>query len=129
MKGVSTISLCLLIFTQSFFISVQEAYKLGDFIRHAQVHAEEYGDGFISFLSKHYGNQKKTHQKEHNEHKNLPFNHHSSSNTLPLFTISGKDNSQEHNLFKENVIRPSKPSQLFSLYEKSRIFQPPIVQG
>ena len=46
-------------------------------LEHAKFHEEQYGDGFASFMAKHYGDQKEEHQKEHRDHGHdqLPFQH------------------------------------------------------
>ncbi|WP_294071703.1 hypothetical protein [Winogradskyella sp.] len=51
--------------------------QLDELIEHAQFHKQEHGDSFIVFLSKHYGELKaehtKNHQEEQNDHEQLPF--------------------------------------------------------
>ncbi len=53
--------------------------QLGELMEHASFHAETYGDDFVIFLSKHYGELKEQHNREHKEerkdHEQLPFNH------------------------------------------------------
>ncbi|WGH76194.1 hypothetical protein P8625_03235 [Tenacibaculum tangerinum] len=50
---------------------------MNELIEHAQYHKKAYSDGFITFLSKHYGKLKaehaKKHQEERKEHEKLPF--------------------------------------------------------
>jgi hypothetical protein len=74
--------LTVLILSQSigaYFGSLEEFNVL---LEHAKVHSEEYGDDFIVFLSKHYGNLKEQHSHDEpereNQHENLPFNHNGS---------------------------------------------------
>tara|TARA_R110002051_G_scaffold181460_1_gene250963 strand:+ start:36112 stop:36465 length:354 start_codon:yes stop_codon:yes gene_type:complete len=60
--------------------------QFDEFIEHAKFHSEQHGDTILVFISKHYGELKAEHQKNHQEeekdHENLPFNHSSNSNTV-----------------------------------------------
>lgn len=71
--------LTLVIFSQSLMIHVSDILAMEELVEHYQFHQEEYGDDFFNFLSKHYGNDKKSHsdshQDEKKEHENLPFQH------------------------------------------------------
>ncbi|GAL68343.1 hypothetical protein JCM19301_283 [Jejuia pallidilutea] len=55
----------------------EDILQLDELLEHAQFHKEEYGDNFFVFLSKHYGELKldhsKNHQEEQSEHEQLPF--------------------------------------------------------
>lgn len=68
-----------LILIQSFDININDITRMGELIEHAQFHAEKYGDNTWVFLSKHYGELKEQHNKEHQEerknHEKLPFQH------------------------------------------------------
>ena len=50
---------------------------MGALMEHAQYHADEYGDNFFVFLSKHYGDLQEEHNQKHQEekpeHESLPF--------------------------------------------------------
>ena len=60
-----SISLSFLILLQSFGISFNDLSQIDEFIEHAQFHSEQYGDNVFVFISKHYGELKTDHDKEH----------------------------------------------------------------
>lgn len=64
---------------QSFGIHYNDVVQLDELIEHAQFHNEAYGDNLFVFISKHYGELKseheKNHQEEKGEHEKLPFSH------------------------------------------------------
>ena len=68
---------------QSFGVHYDDIVQLDELIEHAQFHSEQYGDNVIVFLSKHYGELKADHQRDHQEekkdHEKLPFNHSGAS--------------------------------------------------
>jgi hypothetical protein len=67
---------------QSFGVHYDDIIQLDELIEHAQFHSDQYGDNMIVFLSKHYGELKADHQRDHQEekkdHEKLPFNHSAS---------------------------------------------------
>lgn len=77
MKIIATYLLTILVLLQSLHINVGDVLHIQDFIEHAQFHKVNYGDNLISFISKHYGQEKnehhKNHQEEKHEHEKLPF--------------------------------------------------------
>ncbi len=87
-----SIATSLLILFQSFNIHINDLVELDELIEHAQYHAEEYGDNFLVFLSKHYGELKaehnQKHQEEQKEHEKLPFQQHCHSLSLSAFVIN-----------------------------------------
>ncbi len=74
MPKVVAILLSFFILGQGAFTYAAELEKMDDLLEHAKFHEEEYGDGFASFMSKHYGNQKEDHKDDHG-HDQLPFQH------------------------------------------------------
>ncbi len=126
MKSIAAILLAVLFLSQTFSIAFTELSKLDDLIEHARLHSEKYGDSFITFLSKHYGNQEKEHAGEHEEHDQLPFQHCHSVHLMMVFigsstqtiTSAGISNPE---LTKNGVYRESIPK---SIVEE--IFQPPM---
>ena len=78
MKGFSIILSFIFLF-QSVGLTMNDCVQLDDFIEHAQFHNKEYGDNIFVFVSKHYGELKLHHNKEHKEekkdHEQLPFQH------------------------------------------------------
>lgn len=83
MSKLVSISISFVILIQSFGISLYDLAQLDTFFEHAQFHSEQYGDNVFVFISKHYGELKTNHEKEHQEekenHEQLPFNHHNCS--------------------------------------------------
>ena len=77
MSKLISIVLSSLMLIQSFQISINDIMQLDELIEHAQFHKQEYGDNFLVFLSKHYGEQKAAHtehnHKEQSDHEQLPF--------------------------------------------------------
>lgn len=70
---------------QSFGVHYDDIVQLDELIAHAKFHSEQYGDNIVVFLSKHYGELKAEHQRDHQEekkdHEKLPFNHSNTSHT------------------------------------------------
>lgn len=77
MSKLIAIALSSIILIQSLNFGVDDIAQLDDLIEHAQFHKKEHGDNFLVFLSKHYGELKAEHDKEHHEekeeHEKLPF--------------------------------------------------------
>jgi hypothetical protein len=71
------IALSVLLLIQSFNIGTDDLLQFDELIEHARFHKQEYGDTFFVFLSKHYGELKaehsKNHQEEQKDHEQLPF--------------------------------------------------------
>lgn len=84
-----SISFSFLILIQSIGLSVNDISQIDDFIEHAQFHSEQYGDNVFVFISKHYGELKAAHNKEHQEekedHEQLPFQHQSHISCMSAF--------------------------------------------
>lgn len=97
MKLLSVLSAFLILF-QSVNISLGDLSRMDEFLEHASFHKEQYGDNLLVFISKHYGELKaeheKNHQEEQHEHEKLPFQHqsctHHLANVCVLFS-SGPD--------------------------------------
>lgn len=71
----ASILLSGLLLLQSMFLGLPDLAQLGELMEHAQYHQQQYGDSFLTFLEKHYGDQKSEHQQEHDGHEQLPFQH------------------------------------------------------
>ncbi|MBT8186107.1 MAG: hypothetical protein HKP38_05830 [Croceitalea sp.] len=96
MAKITSILISVLILIQSVNISMGELVELDELFEHAQFHAEEYGDNFVVFLSKHYGELKAEHEKNHQEerqkHEKLPFNHQLHAVSLSAFVLNDSAN-------------------------------------
>ncbi|MCG2460003.1 hypothetical protein K8352_04545 [Flavobacteriaceae bacterium F89] len=81
-----------LILIQSFDIAFSDIAKLDELLEHAQFHAEKYGDNMLVFLSKHYGEKKDQHNKEHQEeerdHEKLPFQQQCNSASVVAIVLN-----------------------------------------
>ncbi|MWW23289.1 hypothetical protein [Algibacter lectus] len=92
MNKLFSIALSLNILIQSFGICVTDIAQIDEFIEHAQYHSEQYGDNVLVFISKHYGEQKadhdKDHQEEQEEHEQLPFHHQSHVSSVLAFVLN-----------------------------------------
>lgn len=92
MLKVTSIAISVLILIQSFNVHFDDLVELDELIEHAQFHAEEYGDNFFVFISKHYGELKaehsKKHQEEKEEHEQLPFQHQFQTLTLYAYVLN-----------------------------------------
>lgn len=75
MLRLTAILLSSLILLQNFHLGISDLVRLDELLEHARYHQEQYGDSFATFLAKHYGDQKKDHDREHQEHEQLPFQH------------------------------------------------------
>ncbi len=77
MIRLGAIFLASLMLVQSFGITLPDLVQMDELLEHARFHKEQYGDDFISFFAKHYGEQKEEHhekhQEEQSEHDQLPF--------------------------------------------------------
>lgn len=92
MLKLFSISFSFLILIQNFGLSVGDIAQIDEFIEHAQFHSEQYGDNVFVFISKHYGELKADHEKEHQEekedHEQLPFQQHSNITTTSAFVLN-----------------------------------------
>ena len=90
MIRLGAIFLASLMLVQSFGIAFADLVQLDELMEHARFHKEQYGDDFISFFAKHYGEQKEEHhnkhQEEQSEHDQLPF-----QNTSQLISLQTLD--------------------------------------
>lgn len=114
---------------QSFGLHINDVVQIDEFLEHAQFHNDQYGDGMMVFIAKHYGALKKDHaidhQKENEDHEQLPFQHQShlcfgSSFILTSFKEEFKD--IELREFKEHNFYYQEPSSSLHL---EGLFQPP----
>jgi len=128
MKAFSIILSFIFLF-QSAGLKMNDIIQLDEFIEHAQFHNEQYGDNILVFISKHYGELKSDHNKEHQEekpeHEQLPFQHNmyvSSIAFLSVFPHKLDLNTPDFSDFKShNFIYQESSSMLYS----EGLFQPP----
>jgi hypothetical protein len=124
-----SISLSFVIIIQSFGVALSDISQIDEFIEHAQFHSAQYGDNVLVFISKHYGDLKAEHDKEHQEekeeHEKLPFQQHSQLSSIQYFVLNTEKISVDalaFSDFKADNFRYLAPSS--ALYSDSP-FQPP----
>lgn len=115
----------IMILLQSTNIHIDDIVNVNKFIKHVQLHQENYGDDFFTFLSKHYGDLKESHSEQHQEEqKNSPDeNNHKCLKSLNLFThhfcslelLNNHKNVNSHSYYQDK----------FSTFEKQPCFRPP----
>jgi len=95
MNKIIAIGISLLILLQGANVHFKDLVELGELMEHYQFHTKEYGDNFVVFVSKHYGELKishsEKHQEEQEEHEKLPFQHQTQC-AQPLVFVLGNDN-------------------------------------
>lgn len=88
MIKLCAIQIAFLILIQGVSFNFADLVQFDELIEHAQFHKEEYGDNFLVFLSKHYGELQAEHNQNHQEeapdHEQLPLNQQLS----PLLVLS-----------------------------------------
>lgn len=93
MNKLFSILLSSVILLQSLGMHMDDLVQIDEFIEHAQFHSEQYGDNVLVFISKHYGELKAAHNKEHQEekqdHEQLPFQHNFQTLSITDFTFNG----------------------------------------
>ncbi|GGG40545.1 hypothetical protein GCM10011414_07560 [Croceivirga lutea] len=79
MQRLITILLTTVILLQSINIQINDLIEIDELIEHYTFHNKAYGDSFVEFVSKHYGELKTEHSQKHKEeqsdHEKLPFQH------------------------------------------------------
>lgn len=129
MLKITSIAISFLILVQSFNIHFNDILELDELIEHAQFHADEHGDNFLVFISKHYGELKaehsKNHQEEQEEHDQLPFQHQGQTASLYAFVLNqAPENTFEIALSLERNTNFFYQASYHSL-DQEGLFQPP----
>lgn len=129
MSKITSILLALILMLQSMHLGMEEVTQFDELLEHAQFHSEKYGDNFLVFLSKHYGELQQEHEKEHSEelpeHEQLPLHHNNCIQSLadfivlrpliPVIKTSQAQNSSTQFYYQET----------YTSLESFDIFQPP----
>ncbi len=129
MTRLVSIALSLTVLFQGLHLSLSDVVQLDELLEHARYHEQQFGDDFLTFLSKHYGEQKEDHSRQHSEekeqHEQLPFQH--SPQLCGSYTFILKQSVPELDVLPEN--REGKAVfyylPLGSASYESGIFQPP----
>lgn len=118
----------LVILVQSFGISMGDIVKTNQLIAHAKYHNQKYQDNFLSFISKHYGTLKESHEKsnkeEKSQHEKLPFKQHTTNASFTLVLVSFR-NFLISSDFSEKASNNFLYEEPTSSSHTSRLIQPP----
>ncbi len=124
----SSILLASFVLAQSFNLHSEDLLKLGTLVSHIEFHQDEYGDDLFTFISKHYGDKRSSHDqepKDFEDHRRLPFNHNRCLDSgqifvlnidNPSFQLLGDDLIQTSHFYYQNS---------YTFLEKPDVFQPP----
>ena len=129
MAKVFSIALSFLILIQSFNMNLGDLTHIDELLEHAEFHSEKYGDNFLVFISKHYGELQEEHsqnnQEEKKEHEELPFSHHCCSHIFTAYVI----NKIQIPILKKGPVVDYTSNfyylDNYASFEKYDIFQPP----
>lgn len=127
MKKLFAILFSTLIFFQSTNLLASDVVSISELIEHAELHKERYGDNFMVFLSKHYGELKESHKEQHqNEeqeqqktiHLDCAYHHldlinHAKGGLIPFREMV--DTHAMNSYYQDK----------FSSFEKQKVFRPP----
>lgn len=89
MTKIFSIVISAFVLLQSINIHFNDLLDLDELLEHYEFHNQVYGDNFLVFVSKHYGQLKtehiQKHQEEQQEHEDLPFQQQGNSIVLVVF--------------------------------------------
>jgi len=129
MAKVFSIALSFLVLFQSFSLDLSDLAHIDELLEHAEFHSEKYGDNFLVFISKHYGELQEEHsqnnQEEKKEHEELPFTHNCCSHLFTAYVI----NKIQIPILKKGPVADYTSNfyylDNYASFEKFDIFQPP----
>lgn len=129
MAKVISLVLSAMVFLQGVNMDMGDMVRINELLEHAAFHNEQYGDNFLVFLSKHYGEleqeHKRAHQEEQQQHEKLPFSHHSCNHIIADFVLVGKSGLQLKSIPVSDTLQNFFYQETYSSFEKFDIFQPP----
>ena len=126
---LSSFLLAFLLLFQGTYWNMDDVSRMGRLIEHAKFHADTYGDSFIVFLSKHYGELQEEHnnqhQEERSEHEGLPFQNHSCVLVVADLTFLTADYSMSNAVANSNTPQNFHYQENYASLSSFDIFQPP----
>lgn len=129
MNKLFPILLSTLLFVQSAFINFDDFIQLDELVEHYQFHLKAYGDNFIVFFSKHYGELKEQHdtndRHEKEQHEQLPFNHNACGHSAASFVLGFQEVDSLLPSFKKFQSSNFYYLDFESSFERPKVFQPP----
>jgi hypothetical protein len=125
MAKLISILFSILILFQSFNLQLEDYSKISVLFEHAQFHDDNYGDSIIDFVVEHYNTSYFDSDKQHKEHKNLPFKkERSSKNQVNSFTLN-LDSYTFNNITFRKISLNFFYNVSYSTLVKPNVFQPP----
>ena len=128
MKEFVVTYLAALILFQGIFANTDILFEASELIEDYQLHKVKYGDDFSTFISKHFGDLKESHQKQHqkeNEKHNHPIQNNTGNSYQIDYTISASFVIMKNEIEINSTTSNFHYADLFSKFEKQKIFQPP----
>ena len=129
MARIPSILLAFLVLLQSSFWDMEDISRIDSLIEHARFHSENYGDNFLLFLSKHYGDLQQEHENEHQEeqspHEELPFQHQSCVSLLADLACFSNGFTPIKSLVLKDTALNFRYLENYASISKFDIFQPP----
>jgi hypothetical protein len=128
MQKIIVTYLAVLVLFQGVYSSTDILFELNEVMEDYQLHKTKYGDNLTTFISKHFGDlkdaHKKQHQKDHAQHKH-PVKDQLVNTSNIDFTFNNC-----YFVIKTEIELNTKPAgfwyiNLFSTFEKQKIFHPP----
>lgn len=126
---LSSFFLALLLLFQGTFWNMDDVTRMGTLIEHAKFHADAYGDNFLVFLSKHYGELQAEHNEQHKEerpqHESLPFQTHSCVLIIADLTCLAQNYTLTNILINNNTPQNFHYQENYASLACFDIFEPP----
>ncbi len=131
MKKVISIVIAVLFLLQSSQICHEDFLRVDALLEDITFHQEAYGDDIFVFFSKHYGDLKDSHQaqheKEEQQHQHLPLSGDCHTQVQPVVVWQIQIPYLDVIYHQIEVTQNFYYQDLFSTFEKQKIFQPPRI--
>ena len=123
-----SILLSAMVLFQSLGLHSPDVFEMDVLLKHLSLHEKDFGDDLFSFLDKHYGLQKKEHDKEGHDgdrHEPLPFQHEICKISSSTPVIIPNVIMIEDVLLLPSEEKPHFSNSQYSFLKQFDIFQPP----
>ncbi len=128
MQKVLVTYLASFILLQGVFVHTNILFEINEVLEDYQLHTTKYGDSTYTFLSKHFGDlkesHKKQHQEDHKQHKH-PVQDQMANSIRADYTLQQYRYKFKSVIEIANNLANFHYIDLFSTFEKPTIFQPP----
>jgi len=129
MKKVISILIAVLFLLQSSQICFEDFQRVDALLQDVSFHQTKYGDNFFVFLSKHYGELKESHKKQHQEeeqeHQHPPLSGDCHTQGQPVVIWQVQIPFLPVIYHQIEVTQNFYYHDLHSTFEKPSVFQPP----